>query len=284
MSKALTAGEIIEVCGARSAEFEGVVRNIQYTDKGVMHSEMLLLCAMAEQLGVTQIIESGVAGGQSTHVMAAYFAPKALTIDSVERRKYTDEHLVARRRVRPYPHVRFHYSDAFKAVPRLAQRPCVVLIDGPKDEDALLLAAMMLTRAEVRAVFIHDVSRDSEVRALMERLYPHAFFTDDEAFVQAFSWLDEPCWKCPAFGESGMAPYRHRHQIRQSYAATLGMVTNPPGGMPDSMMIVDTVREELARKRLRREPQRRSLSTSWLQGKALVTRPFRMARFYLQRE
>ncbi len=257
----LTAADVIAACEQRLPAFQRATEGVGFEPKGIFHSEMLLVCSISELLGVRLVVESGVARAQSTLVLARYFADRKVRVHSVERRRYSADAPVAKRRLTGFEHADVHYGDAFELVPALVTEPAVVLIDGPKGHYALLLATTLLRDPRVGAVFIHDVHKDSDTRALMERLYPEAFFTDDQAFVERFSGLDGPCWdgqaRDPRLKDWG--PYRRGDVTMQSYSATLGMILRNEATPERVAEFVEIINEEQARK-LRRTSTLRSFA------------------------
>jgi hypothetical protein len=229
---------IIKLCSQIRKPFQAIADNVRYQAKGVFHSEMLLVCAMAEAFGVSHIIESGRARGQSTYLLAQYFDQYSdCRITSVEFEKYTRDALIAMDRLQNYSNIDLLFGDSREILPSIcAEEECVVLIDGPKGRQAVLLAAKLLRSPTVRAVFVHDLHAVAAGREMVERFFPdeNTFFTDDEQYVDAFRDLDETCWEdmqqYPETAE-GWGPYlRHGEKI-PSYAHTFAMIVNDPDGL-----------------------------------------------------
>ena len=229
---------IIELCSQIRKPFQSIADNVRYQAKGVFHSEMLLVCAMAEAFGVSHIIESGRARGQSTYLLARYFdRSSGCRITSVEYEKYTRDAIIAMDRLRDYSNLDLLFGDSRELLPRLcAEEECVVLIDGPKGRQAVQLAAKLLRAPTVRAVFVHDLHAVAAGREMVERFFPdeNTFFTDDEQYVDAFRDLDETCWedmkRYPETAE-GWGPYLRHGENIPSYAHTFAMIVNDPDGM-----------------------------------------------------
>ena len=82
--RSILTDDYISICSKVITRFEMAVKDILYQPKGIFNSEMLLVCAIAEQFGVNRIIESGRARGYSTIVLANYFRDENdLKIDSI---------------------------------------------------------------------------------------------------------------------------------------------------------------------------------------------------------
>ena len=189
--------DYISICSKVITRFEKALKGISYEPKGVFNSEMLLVCAIADHLGVNRVIESGRARGYSTIVLSNYFKyENDFKIDSIEYNKYTADAVIAMRRLAGIRNLRLFFGNSFDLLSGLVSKePCVVLIDGPKGRLATLLACMTLRNPNAKAVFIHDMHKIAEGRDLTENLFPDVFFTDDKNFVENFESLDDECWK-----------------------------------------------------------------------------------------
>ena len=224
------------ICAAERNAFARSLDRFRHEIKGVLSSEMLLFCALSRHLGVGTVIESGRARGNSTQMLAEYFAgPGGASVFSIEYFKYTEDSLIALRRLAGrHPNLRLLFGDAFVLLPRLCARagPCTVLIDGPKGKYALQLASRLLRNGDVRAVFIHDSHQDTEIRPAIEQLYPHTYSSDDPGFVKAFSSLDGPCWAVYRNwdGYRDWGPWVRGTRRMRSYGPTLTAILNDPGG------------------------------------------------------
>ncbi|MFX1555013.1 MAG: hypothetical protein ACFFBV_13890, partial [Promethearchaeota archaeon] len=102
-----------------------------------------------------------------------------------------------------------------------------VLIDGPKS-GAINLAIDMLKNPLVKAIFIHDMHKDSIERNEAEKIFKDCFFTDDLDYVNKFKNLDKKAWldqrKHREF--QSWAPYKKDNKIMKSYASTLMLIFN----------------------------------------------------------
>ncbi len=274
----MSTDDIISICSKVSSRFEKAMEGITYESKGIFNSEMLLVCAMAEHLGVKRVIESGRARGHSTIVLSRYFTYESdFKIDSIEYSKYTEDAIIAMKRLAGNRNLRLLFGDSFDLLPGLVSKePCVVLIDGPKAKWAILLACIILRNPNVKAVFIHDVHKNSDYRELIMELFPHTLFTDDKKFVESFEALDDECWKqqrmYPQF--KGWAPYKRGDKVMLSYSATLAMVFNEPEGIDK----VDAFRQYIQDHRT----QQVSLLRRVLRKvKAQTKKPYWFVRYYL---
>lgn len=231
------AEEIIALCAAERDSFARGLQRFRHEIKGILSSEMLLFCALSRHLGVGTVIESGRARGNSTQMLADYFAGRGgARVLSVEYFRYTEDSLIAVRRLAGrYPNLRLLFGDAFVLLPRWCARagPCTVLIDGPKGKFALQLAARLLRNGDVRAVFIHDSHQDAEVRPAIDRIFPRSFSSDHPGFVDAFRSLDGPCWEVYRNwdGYRDWGPWVRGDRRMRSYGPTLTAIFNAEQGL-----------------------------------------------------
>ena len=233
----MTAADIVAICDAERPAFARQLEGFRHEIKGMLSSEMLFFCAVSRHLGVECIIESGRARGNSTHVLAGYFAgPPSTPVTSVEYFRYTEDSLIALRRLgHRHENLKLLFGDAFHLLPDLCARfgDSTVLIDGPKGKYALQLAARLLKSPAVRAIFIHDTHGDSEVRLAINELFPETFSSDEAVFVESFRSLDDPCWEVYRGwdGYRDWGPYVRGSRRMQSYGPTLSMILNGPQGI-----------------------------------------------------
>ncbi len=229
--------EIVAICAAERDSFARRLDGFRHEIKGVLNSEMLMFCALSRHLGAGTVIESGRARGNSTQVLAECFAGAGgATVFSVEYFKYTEDSLIALRRLAGrHPNLRLLFGDAFALLPRLCARagPCTVLIDGPKGKYALQLAARLLRNGDVRGVFIHDSHQDAEVRPAIDQLFPRTFSSDHPDYVEAFRSLDGPCWEVYRNwdGYRDWGPWVRGTRRMRSYGPTLTAIFNTPQGI-----------------------------------------------------
>jgi len=73
---------VLDSCEKFKSKFENSIGI--YEERGILHSEMLAVCSVIENLGVDIVLESGRCRGQSTEVLAKYFLSTKIKIVSVE--------------------------------------------------------------------------------------------------------------------------------------------------------------------------------------------------------
>lgn len=198
-----------------------------FEDRGILNSEMLAVCSLAEDLGVEVFIESGRWLGQSTEILAKYFEGKPVIIESVEA-FYDDNALHVEKKLADRKNLHLLYGDANVIIPRLARqyqgKKVALLFDGPKGQAALdVFRWALLENKTIVAGFFHDMRRHTpempnRSRQEMEAVFPAAFYTDDATFVEEFQALDAGCdvalWR----------PYMIDGKPIGSYGPTIGLV------------------------------------------------------------
>ena len=215
---------VMESARKHRSEFEANIGGFE--DRGILNSEMLAVCSLAEELGVEVFIESGRWLGQSTEVLARYFDNKPVVIESIEA--FWDENaLHVEKKMKGRKNLNLLYGDANTVVPALvrkhAGKKMAILFDGPKGGPALDIFRLALTLPDtIIAGFFHDMRRPvegmlNESRSIMESAFPNSFYTDDEDFVKEFGALDRTCevalWR----------PYSIDGKKIGSYGPTIGL-------------------------------------------------------------
>jgi len=215
---------VIQTAKKQKPEFEKIISGFE--DRGILNSEMLAVCAVAEELHVEVFIESGRWLGQSTEVLSRYFENKPVLIESVE--VFRDENAIhVENKMKGKKNLNLLYGDANTIVPALVKKhkgkKIAILFDGPKGSSAIDIFRLALIYSDtVVAGFFHDMRKPLEnmlngSRAAMEDVFPNSFYTDDEDFVQEFSMLDRNCevalWR----------PYSIDNKKIGSYGPTIGL-------------------------------------------------------------
>jgi hypothetical protein len=204
-----------------------------YEARGILHSEMLAVCSVCDELGVDLIFESGRARGQSTLMLAKYFKEKPVRVLSIDWDEAPwfrpDDDRFACEQLTPYRNVEIHYGDSVKLIPQLVHqyrhKKMAVLLDGPKDQTAIdLLGQVFQCSTQVRVGFIHDMYRGTAHRKSLQSTCERVFFTDDSDYVDRFTDLDGPCLCNP-----GWRPYWNPNiGTLASYGPTLAVVLPSP--------------------------------------------------------
>ena len=198
-----------------------------YEHRGIIHSEMALIIDTVRRLGVSVVIESGRARGQSTYMLSKYLP--CVSIHSVEMRRDTDV-LFGIDRCADLPNVTLHQENGAELVPQLvaanAPQRTAVLCDGPKGAAAVGIIERCFVHPNMVAGFIHDMRKldhggPSPHRAVAAERLPRHLFSDESRFVAEFSWMDANVVK----GGQIVGPL-HEAEFG-SYGPTVGVFFNP---------------------------------------------------------
>lgn len=181
---------IIKICKKYSKNFEFYIKNINIQARGMTKSEMLLIYSIIKELNINLIIESGRARGFSTLALAKSLNQKKYNIISIDFDKYSKDVKYSEKILQPYNNVKLIYGDSRKLIPKYIKKDCVILIDGPKGEEALFLAIKLLKNKKVKAIFIHDLTKKVFERNIAETIFKNIYFADDKNFIKNFSYLD----------------------------------------------------------------------------------------------
>ena len=169
--------------------FRALAAGVPYERRGILFAEAFFVYACLADAVPPRIIESGRARGQSTLMLGRCF-PGSRVVSIEYERDSKDAHF-AEKRLAGLANVELMYGDARVLIPELLDHGDVVVIDGPKEHRALMLAYTVLATGRCPTVFLHDCYAGSPVRALIEASYPAAFFSDHPEFVRAYGCLDE---------------------------------------------------------------------------------------------
>ena len=207
--------------------FQARTMSAPYENKGVLFSEVLFVCAALPAAEPQRLFESGRACGVSTYLLSVCFPSSKIV--SIEFDPQSPDVEVAARNLRDRKNVECLFGDARQLLPELVREGDVVVIDGPKHFRALRLALRLLRHCGPMAVFIHDCFQGSPERDFLSGNPTGAFFSDDEAFVRSFAFLDAPCWELRRGLETVefSEPYLS-HGIRSSYGPTFACLPGNP--------------------------------------------------------
>ena len=186
-------------CQEVEKEFVDKMLPMPFVARGILASEGFAFCAIAKQMGVDLIIESGVYEGQSTYIWSKFFSDsKIIAIDkdflpaTIER--FSSIH-----------NVDFWEGDGYRLLPELIQKnpdkKIAIFIDGPKGMRAIDLAVQCFKYDNVMMVGLHDFHTISKNKKLGNKA-PNVrrtrlddsgvvdLYTDDSEFVRLYSYMD----------------------------------------------------------------------------------------------
>lgn len=220
MGHSLNIESILENAEKVFEEYKNKITSVPYEEKGVLFSEVLFIVATSLDLKPRQLLESGRARGQSTHLFGVCLPD--IKVISIERFAASDDVPVAEERLRSLPNVSPLYGDSQKLLPELLLDGDIVFIDGPKGFRAVRLALKLLATGKPTCVFVHDLYKGLPERDFVERNLPTAFFSDNTEFVERYSNLDELCWDTIKTDDmNGWQPHHFDGKEQESYGPTM---------------------------------------------------------------
>jgi len=168
--------------------------SMPYESAGILPSELLMFCGCCEVVYANQVIESGRRNGFSTKVLSQMNELGVIgrfTSIEIDPIPSVDEQIE-----KQFPNTKIIVGDSTNMLPHIAKKDeCALLMDGPKGPTAINLIRTI--NPAVGA--IHDLHRYSaggelnQSRILAEKVFPDAFFSDQEDWVEEFGCLDEKC-------------------------------------------------------------------------------------------
>lgn len=184
--------------------FKELIEGLPCEHKGIPNSEMFFFFASIKELNPPQILESGRARGQSTHLLALCFSNT--NIVSVEYDANSPDVPIASARLAPFKNIDLQFGDSTRLFPDLVQGGDVVLIDGPKGFRGLRLALGLLATGKPAAVFVHDCPKGTEERRFLDKYLPDIFHSDHPQFVREYAHLDRGEFPMPSGPDQGYGP------------------------------------------------------------------------------
>jgi hypothetical protein len=173
-------------------EIIAMITDLEYEDRGIYNSELVLICSLMKMCGIKNVFESGRARGHSTYVLSEYLSKEINSkLVSVDYERNSDTEFSEERlsgytaTLLKYGHANVLFKDVISSeIPRSLNY--AVLLDGPKSLNALYLAARFIKSKHCPSViFIHDMRRyeggakPSFHRFLCQTLFDRVFFSDD---------------------------------------------------------------------------------------------------------
>lgn len=184
----------LEALDKTLAKYRACTEGFGYVENGILLMEGLAFCAMADELGVDLVIESGVAGGGSTEIWASYFSCPIFAIEftlTYGKERFEE----TKRRLHKYPHITFIEGDSFFVIENLVRRypdkRIALFVDGPKGNAAVALVRNMLSYSNVVLAALHDQGKPSSpAYHSMDGMDGLLFYTDQNDYARRYLHLD----------------------------------------------------------------------------------------------
>lgn len=181
---------IQEQCKLTLPTFCSRVLPIEWMPRGILTSEGLAFCAMADLFQIDTVLESGIAEGRSTEMWARY-APSIRRI-AVDWKLPSNARLQSLIALGTWV-INGDARDDLAHLLRESERRTVgVFIDGPKGEPAVKLAVECMSFDCVKFVGVHDLARKLNwaERQVFEAVPVSKWYTDEGWFVDNYGHLD----------------------------------------------------------------------------------------------
>lgn len=214
--------DIISVIRGKLDKFNGRVMPNRKVSRGILNTEGLAFCALADHLKADLIVESGVCNGGSTNILGKYFPD--IPIVSID----INVKMGAIIRTSIYHSVTLVHGDATVLLPQIyeefSERRIAMLIDGPKGLNAINLAGKCFDQKNVVLIGIHDMFRSlrgklKQDRILFDNLKVHTWTTDDKDYVAEFRNLD-----VDNDGSNYVEPDKYCSEKYGGYGPTIGFM------------------------------------------------------------
>ncbi len=160
---------------------------VSWQERSILMSEAFAFCAIGDLFDVDIVFESGIWLGRSTEIFAKYFAPKKVIAVDVSLKGAAVE------RLKEYDNLTLIQGDGPAEIKRILRNPKIkragIIIDGPKESQAVDCAAELLKLENVSFVAVHDAYK-SKVKQRLINLKRSLFFTCEKWFLEKYSKLD----------------------------------------------------------------------------------------------
>lgn len=149
--------------------------------------ELVYFLACCRVAGVTRVIESGRQDGISTGIIAGALQAFGVTMASIDWEADIDQARVCRERLAGLSNLELVKGDAAEEIPRLlSQSPeqsVALLIDGPKNFEALALLFAAAQNPTVRLLAEHNLTPGKLARQKLESIRAAPCFFESEGFT-----------------------------------------------------------------------------------------------------
>ena len=181
--------EILGVGEKLVDDFRKVSGQISSSDRGILSSEAFFILATSYPFVPENIIESGRAQGQSTYLLGKTF-PNS-NIFSIEHDRSHPDSAIALEKLTGFTNVHCLFGNSMVIIPEISAHDDMLIIDGPKDMKALMLAAIVCRKHRPRYIYIHDAHKGSILRSYLEKRSFKCLYSDEARYVQKFCFLDD---------------------------------------------------------------------------------------------
>jgi len=163
-------------------DFKNTITNTWLTPRGVVFSEGFALCSLMRHFDVDLMIESGVAYGGSTEMMAQFTKKPIIAIDTFDA--YSDSYAYVTNRMSKYNNVKIVQGNSYEKIPEILEsfkgNKVGLFIDGPKGLEAVELAYRAYFEEDrIKFICIHDIKYQSPEAVRCKKVFDDVVFTDE---------------------------------------------------------------------------------------------------------
>jgi hypothetical protein len=138
-----------------------LIRSLEYPSfpGTIFPSEMAFFLYSCDRAGVAAIIESGRQDGYSTAVLGSYGDIQGVPVSSIDIEADPPRAQVTRERLARFKSLEVSRGNSYRVIPRVLRNlpgPVALLIDGPKEHDAIYLSAAAAAYGPVSLVAHHN--------------------------------------------------------------------------------------------------------------------------------
>ncbi len=192
-------GEIGIGCDlSQPAEALRFVRSVDYPfhPTSIFPFEMAYFLGECARAEIGCIIECGRMHGYSTAVLAAYGASQGVRIVSIDFEVDAEVARNCRQRLSAFPPVELVAGESFRELPRILRRekrPIALLVDGPKNHNAVYLSSTAAAFGTVRLVAHHN-AYESSFPHFCSR-FPDPTRPEEGSFMTGAAFVEFRAWE-----------------------------------------------------------------------------------------
>ena len=149
--------------GHPARNYFDLVRGLNYPffPGAIFPSEMAFFLYSCERIGIAAIIESGRQDGYSTAVLGAYCDDRGLPMTSIDIEIDENRADVARKRLSRFRSLDIRRGNSFRLIPKVLKSvrgPIALLIDGPKEHEAIYLSSAAAAFGPIGLIAHHNTA------------------------------------------------------------------------------------------------------------------------------
>ena len=188
-------GAFLKLCEERKEQFTNNIKDFKFQTSGIFYAEAFAFLVFCEMFDIDIVLESGMARGNSTELWARNFKGKIITFEN-DKKKYHDSVV---ERLAKYKNIEINFQNSFEGfknkIYQFKNKRIALFIDGPKDQEAVMLALNSFKNKNVIFAGVHDVANPiTKCRpnyGFMSKFSFHLLSTDEAEFRDQYAYLDD---------------------------------------------------------------------------------------------